>query len=179
MPVVDYIDELAVLVQNLFRGAVSSVAPSVVTPYVDLPDPPTPEPAAETSLGALRNDLVAEFTDLEQTMSLALSANGWGLRRLETRRTDKRQKWLYGIGRDYKAAGRTGIVTDVSTAHGPHGEGRAVDYNYVPYIPGTEPSRKDLQDALSSVAALHPDFTWGGNFVLSSGDHDPAHWEHA
>ena len=169
-------ESFVVELARFFRGA--EVAAGVSVPYDKLPDPPTPEPPADTSLGSLRPDLVPVFQDLENRLSVTLAAVGWGLRRLETRRNDTRQGWLWGVGRLYKAPGRDGIVTDVKTARGPHGEGRAVDYAYVPYSPGTSPSEADLNTALASVAA-ETGLTWGGQFHLSSGDTDPAHWESA
>ena len=139
--------------------------------YENLPQAPTPEPAADTSLSDLQPQWQPVFQDLEMQFAAALPAIGWGARRIETVRSLERQQWLYGIGRQYQAPGRTGIVTNASTPSGPHVEGRAVDYLYV-NAGGGDPDA--LTAALKTIAASMPNLTWGGNFLTLS---DPPHWE--
>ncbi len=162
-------------IANFFSWASATAGVSVA--YEDLPQPPTPEPPTQTSIEAMDPAYQAEFRTLESELTIMLASIGWALRRLETKRTNARQAWLYQIGRSYQAPGRTGIVTDVPTAHGPHGEGRAIDYLYVPAVPGSKPDADQLNAVLDSVAESHPEMTWGGNFSLSDGSGDPAHWE--
>jgi hypothetical protein len=182
---VNIFEALWIDVQNLFRATAHNVTTTAkdfgipivpVKSYDELPDPPSPEPETITSLDALPADHRAKFEVLEAQLSMALAAVGFGLRRLETLRTQERQSWLYGIGRDYKAPGRTGIVTDQPNARGPHVEARAADYDYPKLRAESVPSDRDA--ALASVADANSDvFTWGGNFHLTSGETDPAHWE--
>lgn len=174
MPLQDFLDSLWIDAKNFFSDAATVVG---VPSYNDLPPPPTPEPAAVTSLDELTAEARAAMSDLETQFTGVLAPLGWAARRVETVRTAERQKWLYGIGREYQAAGRTGIVTNAATPKGPHVERRAVDYRYVAAIPGTHPDVKALEAGLKQIADSRPDLTWGGNFVLESGDHDAAHWE--
>jgi hypothetical protein len=178
------IENAFVAFENLFRVLghhVTSAARDIGIPlseipaYEDLPDAP-PEPPVVTAFTALMPAYQPDFATLEAELTMALSAVGFGLQRLETARTETRQEWLWGIGRLYKAPGRTGIVTDIRGATGAHPEGRAVDYGY-PSLRG-DASKADRDAALLAVAQANPQFRWGGTFHLTGGSSDPAHWEH-
>jgi hypothetical protein len=139
--------------------------------YADLPQPTTPEPPADTDLGDLNSVSQPLFNQLQEDLANSLSAIGYNLTVLETLRSDERQTWLWGIGRLYQAAGRTGIVTNATTATGRHATGDAVDFAYTPI---SVASPDQLHAVLGEVAADHPEMIWGGNWV---GLVDPAHWE--
>jgi hypothetical protein len=174
MPLRDFLDSLWIDALNFLSDAATVAG---VPSYNDLPPPPTPEPAAVNSLDELTAEARAAMRDLETQFTGILAPVGWAARRVETVRTPERQRWLWGIGREYQALGRTGIVTNAKTPSGPHVLRRAVDYRYVAAVPGTHPDVKVLEEKLKQIAASRPDLTWGGNFVLESGDHDAAHWE--
>lgn len=165
MSLAEIFDSIVVDVENFFRGAGALVG--VVKSYDSLPLNEE-EPAAESSIEALEPFAQQAFLDLEQQFAAALAPIGWRAVRAETRRTGERQLWLWGIGRLYKALGRTGVVTDFKTVHGPHGKGVATDYDY---FGGDD--RAALATALASVAAVRPDMEWGGAWITLV---DPRHW---
>lgn len=172
-----FLDHWLAEVENLFRLGASSVAPSLVTPYDQLPDAPAgpgDDSHVQNSLDDMTPEARAEFEAFEAVAVPSFASAGIELRRLETKRTAERQLWLWKIGRVWKAPGRDGIVTDVRLPSGPHGRGDAVDYNYR-LITGTSADRDRILAALADQ--FSETLRWGGTFTLSSGDSDPAHWE--
>lgn len=173
------IDELGTAWSQLVRDA-ESFFPSAtgVVPYADLPDAPAgPGDDAHVihSLDALAAYARPAFVDLERRFPAVLGPIGYKAVRAETLRTNERQAWLYGIGRRYKAQGRTGIVTNASAATGKHVKGEAGDYDYVAIDPQMPPNVAALTDALVSVADMMGDaLDWGGTWVALK---DPRHWE--
>jgi hypothetical protein len=169
------IDELATAWDNFLRQVLSQ-APAVtgVVPYDDLPACP-PEPPTIKSLDVFGPGELNVFLSLEAQLAGALGPIGARPVRAETQRTQQRQEWLWGIGRLYKAPGRTGIVTNEKTAKGSHVQLKATDYDYVPIHPGTVLDPDAVKAALSGVAVyMADDLVWGGNFKSLN---DPRHWE--
>lgn len=171
--------ELSIFWQNLVRdlGSIFSKETGIVA-YDELPDAPG-GPGDDSHVNKSLDSLAAwsrsSFVSLEGYFPGILGPIGYKAVRAETLRTDARQGWLWGIGRLYKAAGRTGIVTNVKTAAGPHGEGRAVDYRYVPIDPQMKPNPEALTSALRSIAQTFSGvLEWGGDWKSLT---DAAHWE--
>lgn len=169
-------DEDELLLDRVFVGLWNLLMPAVRR-YEDLPDPPTPEPPVIRDLPPLDDRWEGHFVALEAEFARRLPAIGWSAKRGETLRTDERQEWLYGIGRSYKAPGRTGIVTNARKGKGPHtpSQRRAVDYNYVATAKGADKSRLEMElDAIARDPRFAAVLTWGGHFKSLR---DVPHWE--
>lgn len=174
------VGELSIFWQNLVRdmGSLFPKETGIVS-YDELPDAPGgpgDDSNVTKSLDALAAWARPTFVYLEQQFPALIGPIGYKAVRRETIRTDARQGWLWGIGRLYKASGRKGIVTNVKTASGPHGEGRAVDYAYLPLDPQMTPNPDALTAALKGLAdSLKSEgVVWGGSWTTLV---DPAHWE--
>lgn len=175
------IDELEVAAKNAWRDLLSLFSKETgVVPYNELPQAPAgpgDDSHVKRSLEDLEPWARASFLRLETRFAVALGPIGMRATRSETKRTQERQAWLWGIGRTWQAPGRDGIVTNAQGASGPHVEGRAVDYDYVP-LPDVmgPPDAADLMAALKGVAdaARADGLEWGGEWVTLV---DPRHWE--
>lgn len=122
---------------------------------IRLPSPP-PEPPEITSLDVVAPKLRAGITAAIEK----LRQRGLDPIIRETRRTDERQAWLFGMGRDYDD-GR-GIVTNAASGiHTWHYYGCAVDIT----------SRKDGDDAEGlfwyhvGIAVEAQGLAWGGRWT--------------
>ena len=141
-----------------------------------------PEPPAIKALEALRPEYQGPAKRLLERLNRALAPIGWEARVTETERTEERQRFLYGIGRLYRAPGRTGTVTDIPNARGPHPQKRALDLAYVP-----KPRAAPWKEARARIAAVAAELAartdgervkWGGTFKLKNGSTDDPHWEY-
>ncbi len=136
---------------------------------MSLPAPPQPEPPCITDLTGLapkfRDALIDTLADLVHA--------GWRPRIRESLRTDERQQWLYGFGREYDD-GR-GIVTNAPTAEsGWHFYGLATDVGDRRYEDGQEPP--EFYTALAECAARHGLVTGAKWHVGQGGDRDHVQW---
>ena len=103
------------------------------------------------------------------------SPHGIGVRVAETRRGRARQVYLYGIGRLYRAPGRTGAVTNTLKSN--HLGGNATDYFFSRGSTAVKPD--EIDGVLRPHAArLEQKYgvRWGGNFKSVR---DLPHWEDA
>ena len=92
-------------------------------PISTLPMAP-PEPPIDRSLGKL----APLFGRKVEELITKLQALGWSPQVTETVRTNERQKWLYGLGRDYRTIDRKGPVTNAKVAYKSwHFYGLAID----------------------------------------------------
>ncbi len=115
--------------------------------------PPPPEPPADHSF----KKLAPGFARRLNAMIADLQTRGFDPVISEAFRSDERQAWLYGFGRDYDD-GR-GVVTNAPTgAHSWHRYGTAVDI--ISAKDGWD-APKRFWDALGS-AALRQGLSWGG-----------------
>lgn len=115
--------------------------------------PPPPEPKADRTLSSLapgfRRKVEAMLADMEVRGFDPMISEGF--------RSDERQAWLYGFGRDYDD-GR-GVVTNAPTGiHSYHRYGLAVD---VISKSSEWNAPKRFWDAIGS-AALRQGLSWGG-----------------
>lgn len=120
-----------------------------------LPDPPSDIPAIKSLDG-----LAPGFSARVQNMLANMIVDGWDPVIAESLRSDARQRYLYGFGREYDD-GR-GIVTHaMSGVHSWHRYGLAVDVI----------SKKSGWDASESfwqalgVAARNEGLVWGGDWT--------------
>jgi hypothetical protein len=105
-----------------------------------------PEPPRQHDLSACAPRFAAAVTEV----LAALTAEGFDPVVYEAMRSDARQTWLYGFGRDYDD-GR-GIVTHAqTTAHGWHGSGLAADI--ISAAHGWD--SRSFFDALAATVATH------------------------
>ena len=117
-----------------------------------LPEPPA-EPAAIRTL----DSLAPKFRIRVAAMLADMTTRGFDPVISESLRTDERQAWLYGMGRDYDD-GR-GVVTMAPTGnHGWHKFGLAVD---VISKRDQWDAPKRFWDALGAAAFRHQ-LAWGG-----------------
>lgn len=99
-----------------------------------------PHPPAEPPVIRDTHDLAPKFREALTKVLFRLGTKGWHPVLLETIRTDARQRWLYGMGRDYDD-GR-GVVTQADTAmHGWHFFGLAADVAEAHHADGSAPAR--------------------------------------
>lgn len=173
------LDELGTAWSQFVRD-VESVFPKAtgVVPYAELPNAPAgpgDDSHVMRSLDALAANARPAFVDLERRFPAVLGPIGYKAVRAETVRSNERQEWLYGIGRRYKAPGRTGIVTNARAATGTHVRGEAADYDYVAIDPQMAPNVEGLTAALVTVADMMGGvLNWGGKWVALK---DSRHWE--
>jgi len=129
---------------------------------VKLPPPPIEPPICHTV-----NGLAPGFAVKIPLLFADLMGDGWRPTLRETMRSDERQKWLYGFGRDYDD-GR-GIVTNAKNGQQSwHFYGLAVDIGDKRFEPGSEPER--FWEALGKHASQRA-LTWGGSWRTADKPH--------
>lgn len=113
------------------------------------------------------NGLAPLFRQKLNAVMLRLTVDGWHPVYLETLRSDARQAWLYGFGRDYDD-GR-GIVTHAATAEKSwHRYGLAADLGNAGQEDGSAPAQfyADLGEACQKEG-----LTWGGSWHMQDKPH--------
>lgn len=137
--------------------------------YESLPDGPAElgDLLPQTGISALRPEIHGPVLFLVGDVNTALGRIGYQARIVETRRTAARQLYLWGIGRLYKAPGRTGAVTRAKfLAQTAHAEGLAFDLWYV-RADGSLGEEKSWLPILQAQAPRLLDvygMVWGGTF---------------
>lgn len=123
-----------------------------------LPKPPTPEPPRIATL----DGLAPRFRTAVLAVLADMAAAGYHARIFESLRTNERQAWLYGFGRDYDD-GR-GPVTKAPTADaGWHYYGLAVDVVEADATPWTAP--QSFWQTLGASGKAHG-CAWGGTWKV-------------
>ena len=113
------------------------------------------------------NGLAPKFRENLNRVLLLLGQEGWHPVLLETTRSDDRQAWLYGFGRDYDD-GR-GIVTHAASAlKSWHGFALAADVGCAGHEDGSAPAA--FYTALGKHAA-DCGLTWGGSWHMQDKPH--------
>lgn len=125
---------------------------------VRLPLPPKPEPTRTNSLAPL----APRFADAVRAILVDMRAAGFNPIVFESLRTEARQAYLYGFGRDYDdAKGRGAVTRAASGKHGWHLYGLAVDIvenDASPWV-----AAQAFWQSLADAAEAHG-CTWGGRW---------------
>jgi hypothetical protein len=162
---------------DMVAAAALSIPTYAGAAYFALPDGPQ-EPGEDRSITSLMPAFQSPAMSLQAELNAILGPMGYEARVGETRRSAQRQLYLWGIGRLYKAPGRSSIVTKIKTpSTDKHFQGLALDFVYRK-IGGGEALEKDYLPVLQANASrLESKYgmRWGGNF--SGSFKDWPHWE--
>lgn len=121
-----------------------------------------PKPPAEVPRDANILLLAPKFRRAVEAICADMTAAGWCCRVFEANRTDDRQRYLYGFGREYDD-GRGPVTKAKDTSRSWHGYGLAVDVVEDDATPWIAPQA--FWQALGAAAERHG-CTWGGRWKL-------------
>lgn len=121
-----------------------------------------PKPPAEVPRDASLDALAPKFRAAVEHIIADMTAAGWPAFVFEGLRTDDRQRFLYGFGREYDD-GRGPVTKARDTSRSWHGYGLAVDIVQADATPWTAPQA--FWQTLGAAAERHG-CTWGGRWKM-------------